>query len=531
MRRGNTTSGSGRGLDLAASVAPAPPRARVWSSAFRRRSASRGAPRFAAVPRPLLALLAVVALFGVSWALLDPPWQGPDEDVHFSYVQTVAEQHRLPGGQGASLSSAQFDAMQSMNNDPVVFFSYARPEWSKLSYEQWKQRARSDGMKDSGGPNAASTYPPAYYLSLVPAYNLAGSSDVVTHLYAARLFSVLWLLVTTTAVWLLVGELFGRRRDLQIVGAAAVGLWPMIDFLSSSVNPDSAMYATWALSLWLGTRIIRRGLTVGSALGFGASVGLALVVKAPSLALVPAAAFVVLYGVLQLLRRRAFRRALVGGALAVLVFVVLVGAWKGYVGSHNRLAYTQATGVTSRVHNLREFASYVWEYYLPKLPFQHHVRFSTSIISDYPAYGIWVATGWAAFGWVTVFFPMWAYPIFLAITVLIGLGGLGAALRFVARAGGPARLLRSSALAVAVFFAMAAGALILGLHWAEYLAHYPTLQGRYLFPLAGIAAVFVAGAITLLPRRFQRTAVASVLGLLVVFQLFSLGLVAMHFYA
>src|SRR3712207_9244995 len=64
------------------------------------------------------------------------------------------------------------------------------------------------------------------------------------------------------STWLLAGELLGRRRGLQLVAAAVVGLWPMLVFLSSSVNPDAMLYATWSLTLWLGVSAIRRGLTL-----------------------------------------------------------------------------------------------------------------------------------------------------------------------------------------------------------------------------------------------------------------------------
>ncbi len=202
-----------------------------------------------AAPRPLAALLVAVAFIGVSWALVNPAWQAPDEDVHFSYVQTLNELHRLPGSAGASLSFAQVDAMQSMNTDPVVFFSFARPESSRLTYEAYQRRAAHDSERDGGGRNSASTYPPAYYLLESVGYQLAGSGDVLSHLYATRLLSVVWLLVTTSAVWLLAGELFGRRRELQLVAAAAAGLWPMLDFMSAAVNPDPLMYATWSLAL------------------------------------------------------------------------------------------------------------------------------------------------------------------------------------------------------------------------------------------------------------------------------------------
>ncbi len=482
------------------------------------------------VPRPLAGLLAAVAVLGVSWALVNPAWQGPDEDVHFSYVQTLAELHRLPGTRpGPPLSFAQFDAMQSLNNDPIVFFPYAKPEWSRTLYEQWKQRAKHEPMNDGGGPNTASGYPPAYYLSILPGYLLA-SGDVVAQLYSARLWSVLWLLVTTTAVWLLAGELFGRHRDLQLVAAATVGLWPMVNFVSSSVNPDSMLYAVTSLALWLGARVIRRGLTVRNGAGFGACLGLALITKATSLALVPPAGFLLALGVWRLLRCHRVRQAVLAGAVALAMTFAFAGSWRAIVGAQDRPAYGQAAGVTAGVHNWREFGSYLWQYYLPKLPFQQPVQFTIPTVSQYPAYNVWVASGWAAFGWVTVFFPFWVYKFFLAITLLLGIAALANGIRMVARNRGSPGW-RAVVLPSVVFFGLTVGTLLLGLHWAEYQARHPTIQGRYLFPLSALAGFTVASAVALLPRRLWRPGVGAVLGLLIVFQMFSLSLIATRYYA
>lgn len=481
------------------------------------------------IPRPLAALLVVVALIGASWALLTPAWQVPDEDVHFSYVQSLVELGRLPGGAGAALSSAQVDAMQSMNTDPIVFFSFAQPEGSTEAYAAYVRRAGRGSVRDGGGSNTASSYPPAYYLLTSLGYRLGGSS-VLSQLYASRLFSVLFLLITTTAVWLLAGELFGRRRELQLVAAAVVGLWPMLDFMSSAVNPDSLMYATWSLALWLGVRMLRRGIDVAGAAAFGLAVGVALITKAPSLALLPAFAFVLLVCVARLLGRRRWGGAALVAGCAFIAFALPVGAWQLTIGALERPAYGQASGVAAGGLNVREFLSYVWQYYLPQLPFQQTLRLDSGYVSSYPALNVWVATSWAAFGWVTVFFPLWLYKVFLAVTATVGLGALVRGARSVWQRRRSPALLRV-ALPVAVFLGLAAAALIMGLHLAEYRVKGPTNQGRYLFPLAGLGGCAVALAVTLVPRRLRSTAVGLVLGGVVAYQLLCLGFVASHYYA
>ena len=496
-----------------------------------RRAALRARRAIAAVPRPLAALLVAVALFGVTWSLVVPPWQSPDEDVHFSYVQTLAQRHALPGSGPASVSTAELHSIKATNADSTELGA-GQPQWSGLAFTQWLASTRHDSQSDGGGPNTASGYPPAYYAAETLGYALAGPhANVLDHLYAARMFSVIWLLFTTAGAWLLAGELTGRRRPLQLLAAASVGLWPMLVYVSASVNPDSLMYASWAWSLWLGVVIIRRGLTARLAAAFCACVAVAVLTKASSLALVPAAAFVLGLGAWRL-GRVALRRAIVAGLVGVVVFAVPFGSWELGTRLANRPAFAQvseATGSGDHPLNLREFASYVWEYYLPRLPGQQEHHFDLPVISSYPAYNVWVATGWAAFGWVTVYFSHGVYPWFLAITLLIGLGAL-VKLAILAIRHRTSTALRNG-LAIAVFFGLAVVVLLGGLHLTEYRLRGPTNQGRYLFPVASLAGMAVVGAVTLLPRRLRSGAVGVVLALLVLYQFACLGLVASHYYA
>lgn len=481
------------------------------------------------VPLPLSVLLVLVALMGVSWALLTPAWQSPDEDVHFAYVQTLAEQHRLPGGKGTPISSAQIHAEQALNNDPVVFFANAKPERSRAAFEEYLRGASGFDVRDGGGPNPASYYPPAYYALTTLGYDLAGGSDVVTHLYAARMFSVLWLLMTVVGVWLLAGEVFDRRRDLQLVAAGVVGLWPMIDFMSASVNPDSLLYATWTFALWLGVRVMRRGLDLPHGVALGLVAGLAMLTKATSVALLPALALAVVFSGVRL-GRRSPKAALLSAVACLLVFVVPVEGWRLTAAGLGRSGFAQVSGAASGGLDVREFLSYVWQYYLPRLPFQQPLHLDTGYVSHYPALDVWVASGWAAFGWVTVLFPVGVYKWFGLITAAVGVAaGVKVLSWFVATRRDRRQWLRW--IPTLAFFGLVAATLLLGLHLTEYRFRSPVNQGRYLFPLAGIFGCAVALAVTVVPRRFQRWLIGGVLGSVVAYQFFCIGFVASHYYA
>jgi 4-amino-4-deoxy-L-arabinose transferase-like glycosyltransferase len=500
------------------------------------------------VPRPLVLVLAATAVFGIAWALIVPAWGNPDEDAHFSYSQTLVEREELPGKGPLAVSSEQRLSMTFTNTDETTFFPTARPEWSEIVEDEWRREEDSAKRDDGGAPNAIVQYPPAYYLYESVPYTLTRESDILTRAYTMRLFSLLWLLVTTTAAWLLAGEVFRRNRALQVVTAAAVGLWPMVSFMSSSINPDAMLIALWALSAWLGTSLITRGPSVPRAAALCLCVGLALVTKASALALVPPVAFVLMVVAVEARRRLSPRRIAAAG-LVLACLAAPVGVWLLVAEAADREAYGQTDlisdtgspaggsdaegdggGSGERSPSVGEFSSYLWQFYLPKLPSQHEIRFMFPVFSELPAYQVWLGGGWANFGWSNVWFPSRVYLAFLAV-VVVALAGAGVTAIRSVRAG---RWRQRRTVLIAVFFALMAGALLTGLHWTDFRMYLrgdaPFLQGRYLLPLAPLFALVLAQATRVLPVRFQTFAHGAVLGSLVVLQLACLGLVASRFY-
>src|SRR5206468_3677778 len=78
-----------------------------------------------------------------------------------------------------------------------------RMNWSAAAYARWRAQDHHLPRGDGGGLNPAHINPPLYYLYEVPAYRLGEHADLFTRLQLTRIDSVLWLLVTVVAVWLL----------------------------------------------------------------------------------------------------------------------------------------------------------------------------------------------------------------------------------------------------------------------------------------------------------------------------------------
>jgi 4-amino-4-deoxy-L-arabinose transferase-like glycosyltransferase len=475
-------------------------------------------------PPALGALLAVSALLALTWATVLPAFQAPDEQSHFSYVQSLAERHALPGVAGRPFFSTQTsEAISAVNSDQVATQKPVKPEWSDQIEDDWARTQGAAAADDGGGPGPATDYPPTAYAWEAIGYSVASSGTVFDELLGARLMSALWVPVVVLGTWLLAGEVFGRSRLLQTAAAAVPALLPMFVFISASVSPDGMMYALWTLALWLGVRCVKRGVRTWDALAFFGLVGLACTVKTTSYALLPAAALVAVVG---LVARRPWRagRVLRLAAIVAVPLALTLGAWVLLAAETDRPAAAQVTAATSTPSgtNWRELLSYLWQYYLPRAPFQQTYRIPPG---GYPLLQVWVTQAWGAFGWLEVKFPPWVYRILGVLTVAVFGAGVAALVR--ARRGIDWRVLG--------LLALAFGALLGGLHWTDYhqleTGVLGFMQGRYLFPVISIFGLALAGAVSLVPRPARAPAIATAVSGLLVFHLFALGLVIVRFYA
>lgn len=460
----------------------------------------------------LAPLLAAVLLLGVAWAMLTPPLQAPDETTHFAYAQALAERGTSPGDPGRATFSTEQRLLQdaAATQSPALTPS-GRPSWSSAAAARWRRAEAAlprEARGDGGGPNPASLNPPLYYAYGALPYWAGSGTTMVDRLRLMRLASFLFALVTVVGTWLLAGEAFGRDRIRQLAAAGTVGLLPMVTFVSASFNPDALLWAAVSLTLWLAVRVVWRGLTPGSAAALVAVTAVGAATKLVFLALGPTLALALGVG----LWRRGGRRDGPSGR------VLLAIAAAGLAGM---AALGLAAGAMTGRVDLRIFASYLWQYYLPRLPFQQDFP----ALGGLPAYEVWVKTGWAAFGWFETRLPEPIYVVLALFTLVVALAAIAALWRARHRLDP----------AVMISLTLAPLSLLFLLHLVE--AYSITVgqgaigQGRYLLPLAPLGGLGVGAALTLLRPGGRPLAVGGLLALLFALQLLSLAVVADRFYA
>lgn len=472
------------------------------------------------VPAPLALLLAVASIQFLAWMLLLPAVQAPDEHSHFAYTQRLMETGHPPprGGGGRERYSPELEAAwRDAGLLPLIGNLSARPYWTALDERLWRKHDRRlgpDARDLQTGANGASANPPLYYAYAGLAYAIAWNGSFFDRLFAMRFANLPLYLLTIAMTWVLAGQLLGRNPWVRTVAAGAVAVQPQFAFVSAGVSPDPMLTAIWAVFLVTAVAAVQRGLTGRLATALGV-LSLASVLTQPRgaplavLALLAAA-----LGVRTRLGRPLSARMLALGAAvcaAVVAAVLAVFALRG-----GGLGAAEGGSAFRPL----QFASYVWQFYLPRLPFMDR-----AIGPDYGVYDVFVQTFYGVFGSLEVRWPSWVYRG-LAAGSLIGLVALAVVL-VRARTRLPRDILSLAAAAPLVLLA--------ALHFAAYRnllsePGNPVIVGRYLFPLLPLFGVAVALVVRALPRRACVAVGTALLFTGALLGLSGLGMTAVRFY-
>jgi 4-amino-4-deoxy-L-arabinose transferase-like glycosyltransferase len=278
--------------------------------------------------------------------------------------------------------------------------------------------------------------------------------------------------------------------------------------MTATFNPDVMIAAEWGAGLYLMLLVLRRGprprlvalLALLCVLG-----ALTHVRNLPMF--VPAAVAVTLALARERDWTKVTRLRLCGGLVVLISGVVLVGA-------------------TSGKGNLRQFGSYIWQFYLPRLPFMNPDPIGP------PHHGFLRAYVDQLFGKLALLevVPPNGVKVALQLFVLASLAAFAVAV-FVHRDA-----LRRRADVVAVL-AMAVFALLALLHLSAYRSMAlrnpgdPQITGRYILPLLALIGSAYALIALALPRRLAAVFSGLLLAGAVAVQLDSIRLLLERFYA
>jgi hypothetical protein len=476
------------------------------------------------VPRAALACTLVAALNAACWSILTPPFQVPDEPSHFAYVKQLAESGRLPPPAASSeLSLEETDAIAALHVYAVREQQERQPVGSS-SEQATLDRTLARAERTPGGipvtAGVAQPEPPFFYALQVVPYEIGGT--LLGRLELMRLLSAMMGGLTALFVFMFVREALPRVSWAWTVGGLSVALFPLLGFMSGSVNPDAMLFAVSAAVFYLLARAFKRGLSTGTAVALGVAIVVGYGTKLNFVGLVPGIFLgIAVLGVrgVRSSGRAAYRPlatllAIAGGPLLLDLAVHVASG-------HSALGVVSEAATGNARRSLSAQLSYIWQLYLPRLPGMSNDFRDLSSTRQ-----IWFDGFVGLYGWLDTPFPGWVNDVALVPAGLIlALCARGVVL---SRAALRARLPE-----LAVYATMCLGLMVL-VGAASYRV-FPTLdaefgQVRYLLPLLAVLGAILVLAVRGAGRRWGPPVGTLIVLLFFAHDLFSQLQVAARFY-
>ena len=471
-----------------------------------------------------LVCAAVACLNAVCWSILTPPFQVPDEPSHFAYTQQLAENHRLPTSTASEYSPEENVVLSDLHWREIAW----HPENRTISTASQQRRLERDlaeapGRHGGGGVGVAASEPPLYYVLAIVPYELGSPGTLLDQLELMRLLGALMAALTGMFTFLFVREALPGAGWAPRVGAAGVALAPLLGFMSGSADPDAMLFAVSAAILYCLARAFRRGLTPKLATAVGALTAVGLLTKLTFIGLAPG---VILGLILSALRtpaseRRAALRA-VACVLGIPALPVCAYVFINVLSNHATLGF--ASGALKAVgggRSLSAAVSYIWQFYLPRLPGMTDRFPGVSIPGQ-----VWFDKSIGFYGWLDTPFPTWVDDI--ALIPVAAVAALCARELMVCRAA-----LRGRLGEIAVYAAMGVGLMVLVAagNLAEPETGLGFAQPRYLLPMLPLVGVVLALAARGAGRRWGPSVGVLLVVLVLAHDIFSQLLVVSRYYA
>jgi 4-amino-4-deoxy-L-arabinose transferase-like glycosyltransferase len=438
-------------------------------------------------------------------------------------VQQLAETGTLPTSSNSHYSVEEEVALADLHHGEVRW----HPEYHAVINAAQQQRLEHDlamplPRVGSGDAGVAASQPPLYYALQTIPYALGSSGSLLDRLELMRLFSALMAGLTALFSYLFVREALPGVAWAWVVGGLGVSLLPLLGFMSGALNPDAMLFAVSAAVFYLLARGFRRGLTVSRAVAIGLVSAVGTLTKLNFLGLLPGVIvglIVLAWRAARTSRASAYRALALGVSLAVapVCLYVIVNLFSNRAGLG---VVSNAIHLTNSHGSLGGEISYIWQFYLPRLP-----GMATDFPGIFPSRQLWFDRSVGLYGWLDTSFPLWVENIALIPAGLLTILGIRALITV--------RItLRSRWLELGVYALMSLGVLVL-IGSDSYL-RFPGLltygEPRYLLPMVPLAGAALALSARGAGRRWAPAAGVLIVVLILGWNIFSQLQVISRFY-
>src|SRR3989338_4850690 len=199
----------------------------------------------------LVILLITAFIKGLFWLFLTPIFQIPDEPSHFSYIQFIAENNRLPHPRREVVSTRELmDVAKTVKFD----WQITHPVWQGYT-DDWQAKLKAIEPRQEWESNPELTAlkrPVGYYYLASQVYGIFDQQNFLWRFFFVRIFSLICQIVIIWLVYLTAQKLF-KNNWLSLASAAGVGFHPGFSFIVSGISYEALAALAVSVFVYLAT--------------------------------------------------------------------------------------------------------------------------------------------------------------------------------------------------------------------------------------------------------------------------------------
>jgi len=222
------------------------------------------------------------------------PFEVPDENAHFSSINFLYNEGRMPkltDKDNLSLEELEVEKIFGIEEGqnkysyhPDYHVEYVSGNIGK--YESFIRSLNTPSNRGTYSTYQAATYPPLYYFLTLPFFTLAHNADILTRLFVSRFASVIMSVFIILFAYLIGQEIFAQKK-YAITLAVITLFYPMTSYIGAGVNSDNLHNLLFGVATLLALKLIRSGPSRQLLLMIGTVIGLDLITKPQAYILLP----------------------------------------------------------------------------------------------------------------------------------------------------------------------------------------------------------------------------------------------------
>lgn len=292
-----------------------------------------------AIPRSVWLMVLTLAMSGTIFALLVPIGRPPDEIAHLDLLYQVEGQGQYPAWDDATYTRG---VVSLGLTDPASGFSrnagISPPSSSGQTLEEL------GGTTETAALNQQSQHPPAYYSVMAAGLRviswLGGDGLSAPRLVLLLRLANVLMIAPLPIVCHRLAERCGGGRHINLLAAFIPLAVPGLAAMSGAINNDNGLPVLAGVAVVGLVAIIRGESRAAPTLLTGVVIGVAMLVKASALVLLPSAVIAVLWA-----RHRGSKRSIPWLGVRLLAPAIAIGGW-WYI--RNLLLYDALTPTIDR---------------------------------------------------------------------------------------------------------------------------------------------------------------------------------------